>query len=1140
MLNILKQPTRTKRGSSLPMVLAIGLVLVVWVMGLTPIITTQGKASIDVRRQEEDYLQSRSAIEFTKGELVNMVSYGNPRTFAVVKGKDAAEPDQFTAIDKRDDPNYAALYVNNQANVTGLNSDDYPLDSPDGDKVVAICAVDKIDKIYDINITTYCNGKGNLTYHTTYTPPVASKMINPEAYKKTQALPLSDYVLVDGKYGDTVVWNSTLITSGEASPHTSTNYIKKSGSRFSSYSANFHETFLPVTGGVFQGDAKNLPAVFKKTVETPEDPNASQNMPDTVRFMDSGKPTVSIKWAEMSSDGSTLNVELQSSATTALYCYSSTSGAVSDWQSSKNFAISSASGCYTFYCYVPQHISGDGKTIYNESEISDGATLSVYTPTDFTPVAPTASGQYMMYTGSSGDPSYFLKMNSSGSLYNSTVRTQVYYDGAPVWTVSGNKISAYNSYLGRPRGLCFDPSGAGTPPAGMYNLENAGTDLTISNGTVKSSYTYWTIIVVVPVQRTQDYYLDIVGTNFVNKNSQNTYFTEITPPALTSSPAPAKPAPITLDLDLPDEDDITVDTTLNEIKSDLESQCETRYSTTSTKAYIVLKDGDFVVYISGYKDGRYFFTEVGTVALKARGYGVRGAELYFMGQGAAVNTEDNPVFIEADLLVIRDDIAVGDGSVNVSTYNESFGTLVFFVNGVLVDGSSEDYIFKPYNFYLLPNGTSAPEEERQTSVDLTSVTADQAAEWLVRDDAGSRFADGAIVDDSSGVVTSIEFPDRVLELENSGKFRYPVINFDIAYASPEQLAYVVSGEAIKWTANGVLQNSSDNLNSMYVVCPYIMSVNGDVTRSANRILTYSGTRDLAVASTVKFYTRYLSFDTDTITKGDTNAHFYLYSLTKQPQWDDSIKAALGSVNYSSQTLQVDFECSMTLVLSGTNKPLIDPQICRYDSGADLFAGADMRPLQASYTTNEIEGKLTSVLPTITIIDRYVDISGSSLSLYNWFFIIPFEADIDLYSNYVSFDSSLKKIHVPERRDGLMFGSQETGYTSNEYLFLFKNSTAEEYNGTLIHFESDVEIYIGLTYHHTVDAGFYAVPSGETRNILDFNNPDADNPIMKLDDDELLNYSSVIKEDGSMDSAYVDTGFETDASVAGGFGGGSVN
>lgn len=391
------------------------------------------------------------------------------------------------------------------------------------------------------------------------------------------------------------------------------------------------------------------------------------------------------------------------------------------------------------------------------------------------------------------------------------------------------------------------------------------------------------------------------------------------------------------------------------------------------------------------------------------------------------------------------------------------------------------------------------------------------------------------------MVTSIEFPERVLELENSGKFRYPVINFDVAYASPEQLAYVVSGEAIKWTSNGVLQGSSNDLNSMYVVCPYITSVNGDVTRSANRILTYSGTRDLTVASTVKFYTRYLSFDTDTITKGDTDAHFYLYSLTKQPQWDDDIKAVLGNVNYSSQTLQVDFECSMTLVLSGTNKPLIDPQICRYDSGADLFAGSVMRPLQASYDTDEIEDKLYSIVPTITIIDRYIDISGSDLSLYNWIFIIPIEADINVYSNYVSFDSSVKKIYVPSSfREGLMFGSQETGYTSNEYLFLFKNSTAEEYNGTLIHFESDVDVYTGASYHHTVEAGFYAVPSGETRNILDFNNPDADNPIMKLDDDELVKYSSVIKEDGSMDSAYVDTGFETDESIAGGFGGGSVN
>ena len=948
-------------------------------------------------------------------------------------------------------------------------------------------------------------------------------MINPEAYKKTQALPLSDFVLVDGKYGDTVVWNSTLITSGEASPHTSTNYITKSEPSY--YSPNFHETFLPVTGGVFQGDAKNLPAVFKKTVETPADPNASQNMPDTVREEVTLRPSLSIKWAEMSDDR-TLNVELQSSATTAMYCYSSTSGAVSDWQSDKNFTIYNASGCYTFYCYVPQHISGDGKTIYNESEISAGATLSVYTPTDFTPVDPTTSGQYMMYTGSSGNPSHFLKMNRSGSLYNSTVRTQVYYDGAPVWTVDSNSnkahIIASIPAIGLQQQLTFSNDGWGAPPPGKYSLVTNGAELTISNNTIKETGFYWRW-----GWQYQDYYLDIVGTDFCSTSQKNTYFAAITPPALTLSPAPAKPAPITLDLALPDEDHITVDTTLDKIKRELESQCAARYSTTSTKAYIVLKDGDFVVYISGYKGDRYFFTEVGTVALKARGYGVAGVELYFMGKGAAV-AADNPIYIKADLLVIRDNVATGDAPVYVTSYNEDYGTLVFFVKGT---GP-----FEAYNFYKLGNN-------KEDAIDLTSVSAEQAAEWLVRDDAGSRFADGAIVDDSSGVVTSIEFPERVLELENSGKFRYPVINFDIAYASDEQLAHVVSGEAARWTSDGVLQGSSNDLNSMYVVCPYITSVNGDVTRSANRILTYSGTRDLAVASTVKFYTRYLSFDTDTITKGDTNAHFYLYSLTKQPQWDDSIKAALGSVNYSSQTLQVDFECSMTLVLSGTNKPLIDPQICRYDSGADLFAGADMRPLQASYTTDEIEGKLSSIIPTIRIIDRYVDISGDALTLYN--FVFP--GELQLYSNYISFDSSVTEITLSNTRDGITFSSQETGYTSNEYLFLFKNSTAEEYNGTLIHFESDVTIkiisysgFIPSVSTHTVAAGFYAVPSGETRNILDFNNSDAANPIMKLDDDELLKYSSVIKEDGSMESAYVDVGFKTDASVAGGFGGGTVN
>ena len=1107
----LKRKLRGKGGSSLPMVLAIGLVLVVWVMGLSPIVATQGKASIDVQQQEEDYLQSRSAIEFTKGELVNMVAYGSPRTFAVVKGAvtglapDATD-EQFTAVNFQNNRALYENYVNiEQGSLTGNGT---PQDTDLGDEVCAICHVEKLDKIYDINITTYCNGESNLTYHTTYTPPVASKMINPEAYKKTQALPLSDYVLVDGKYGSTVVWNSTLTSSAESSPHTSTNYITKSSGRFSSYSANFHETFLPVTGGVFQGDAKNLPAVFKKTVEVPDDPNAAQNMPDTVRFEDAAQPTVSIKWAEVMTDYGDLTVTLTHTSpdnlSSALYCCTNASGTVADWQSNNTFTIPNASGCYTFYCYIPQQISTDGKTIYRESDISSGVTLSVYMPTDFSSVTPNSSGMYYMYSGSAGNPSTFLKMNSSGSLYNSTTKTQVYYDGVPVWKVGPGSTSRtfFVTYK--------NSSGNNTSRYLRYNsekfqLSDSMPNLDYSDNTIsytESSWFGW---------NNTKYYLDIDGTNFISTNPQNTYFATVNPPALTLSPAPAKPAPVTLSISAPE---VTVDTTLTWIKSYYEGKCPSWV--TSPKAYVVASGNEFKVYISGYKDGRYFFTEVGEVALEARGYGVAGAELYFMGQGAAVKA-DNPIYIKADLLVIRDDVADGDGPVYVTSYNENYGTLAFFVNGT---GP-----FEAYNFYKLGNN-------KEEAIDLTSVSDEQAAEWLVRDEVGSKFEHGSVVTESDGTVTSIEFPDRVLELENSGKFRYPVINFDIAYASPEQLAYVVSGEAIKWTSNGVLQDSSDDLNSMYVVCPYITAISGDVTRSANRILTYAGTRDLTVSSTIKFYTRYLSFDTDRITKGSSSAHFYLYSLTKQAKWSDSIEDALGSKNYSSKTMQVDYECSMELSLSNSSKFLIDPQICRYESGTDLFNGAVIQPLQASYTTSEIEDQLSSLLPTITIIDRYVDISGSSLTLYN----IILEADIYLYSNYIAFDSSLTRITVPALiRDGLTFSSQETGYTENEYLFLFKTSTAEEYNGTLIHFESDVDVYKGLRKSHTIEAGFYAVPAGETANVLDLNKT-----IMPLEPEELLEYSSVIDKHGSMDSAYVDTGFETDDSVEGGFGGGSVN
>jgi len=93
-----------------------------------------------------------------------------------------------------------------------VDTDDIPEENDLGKTVVAICAVQqRADEtnIYDITITTYNNGHKSLTYSTVYTIR-GSLLINPESYLKSQALPLSDFVVVDGKLGANEIWKSNI------------------------------------------------------------------------------------------------------------------------------------------------------------------------------------------------------------------------------------------------------------------------------------------------------------------------------------------------------------------------------------------------------------------------------------------------------------------------------------------------------------------------------------------------------------------------------------------------------------------------------------------------------------------------------------------------------------------------------------------------------------------------------------------------------------------------------------------------------------------------------------------------------------------------------------------------------------------
>ena len=66
-------PRKGKKGSSLAFVMAIGAALVIWVTCIMPLMTTTGTIAYQTQGVQDDYLGSRSAIEFCKSELEKIV-----------------------------------------------------------------------------------------------------------------------------------------------------------------------------------------------------------------------------------------------------------------------------------------------------------------------------------------------------------------------------------------------------------------------------------------------------------------------------------------------------------------------------------------------------------------------------------------------------------------------------------------------------------------------------------------------------------------------------------------------------------------------------------------------------------------------------------------------------------------------------------------------------------------------------------------------------------------------------------------------------------------------------------------------------------------------------------------------------------
>lgn len=266
--NLLRFPFRRgKKGSSLAMVMMIGAALVIWVMCIMPLMATTGTVSSQTQGEFNNYLDNRSAIEYCKSQLQYVAVRETPKTFVVIGDSDGT----YSAITKKvgaDADGSYTTYVSEGA-LSTKDSDDEPRNDANGQKVAALCAVELSEDAtcYEITIKTYNGGEvGRLTYTATYTPS-GSLLIHPEAYKQYQALPLSDFVLVDGKLGSNEVWKSNIDSSSFK--------VTK-------------ETLLPwqINPSSNYANAGEYPAVFKTTAHAANISDSSIGVKLTETFSD--------------------------------------------------------------------------------------------------------------------------------------------------------------------------------------------------------------------------------------------------------------------------------------------------------------------------------------------------------------------------------------------------------------------------------------------------------------------------------------------------------------------------------------------------------------------------------------------------------------------------------------------------------------------------------------------------------------------------------------------------------------------------------------------------------------------------------------------------------------------------------------
>ena len=247
-------PRKGKKGASLAFVMAIGAALVIWVTCIMPLMATTGTVAYETQDKQAIYLSSRSSIEYCKSELENIVKTSLPYTFAVLQNDDGT----YRAVKKYSNTeanNGVSLEYSNcvEIHAGGELANDDRNDTAKVNSVAAICAVERVGSVYEVVITTWHECLKQMTYRVDFEPK-GNLLIFPEAYGAKQALPLSDFVIVDGQMGAYQLWKS--------------NITMDNATNLGSIVENLQPWILPSSSqwSANYANSGEYPAVFKNTV----------------------------------------------------------------------------------------------------------------------------------------------------------------------------------------------------------------------------------------------------------------------------------------------------------------------------------------------------------------------------------------------------------------------------------------------------------------------------------------------------------------------------------------------------------------------------------------------------------------------------------------------------------------------------------------------------------------------------------------------------------------------------------------------------------------------------------------------------------------------------------------------------------